>query len=88
MSGPFDSINPGGIMLNADGSITFNNRELRAAATKLGSQKGGITESDNFGTCTNSSSCGGSNLNCTNDGVCTGSNLGQCGGRGTSPHPN
>lgn len=74
----FKGINPGGIILNADGSITFENRELKQAVTDA--SKGiVIAAADNFGSCTNGGACTGANNNCTNTGDCSKSqNYGAC----------
>lgn len=76
MTTAFPQIDPNGITLNPDGSIYFNNKDVRRAAIELSSGIGVM--STNGGQCTNSGSCDGSNMNCTNSGVCTGDNFGQC----------
>jgi hypothetical protein len=58
------------------GSIYFNDTEIQAAAIELSSDAGVM--SINSGSCSNSGSYAGSNLNCTNGGSCTGDNFGQC----------
>lgn len=84
MDNAFRNIDPGGITLNADGSITFQNAELRTASNKLTKQTDVTPMADNFGSCTNGGTCTGSNLNCSNTGNCSGTtNVGNC--RGSSP---
>lgn len=80
----FRAIDPSGISINADGSISFLNADLRGATTALGFRQVSPM-SDNFGSCTNGGTCTGSNLDCTNTGHCTGQNYGQCNGAGTQP---
>ena len=77
MDSPFSTIDPNGITLKADGSIHFQNAEVRASAVELSSRRNGL-QSTNSGTCTNAASCTATNLNCSNAGSCTGENLGQC----------
>lgn len=77
MHDSFRAIDPNGISINADGSVSFQNTQLRGAATQLSSGVV-VPNSDNFGTCTNGGTCSGANMDCTNTGTCTGSNFGQC----------
>lgn len=80
MNPTFDRIDPSGVTVQADGSILFNNRTLRRAVLDTPTDTGSQIAADNYGTCTNSSVCSGSNLDCANTGDCSGAdNLGQCG---------
>ena len=81
----FRSIDPNGISINADGSITFLNAELLSATKALGSNQVSPM-ADNFGTCNNGGTCSGANLDCSNTGNCSGAqNFGTCTGGGQDP---
>jgi hypothetical protein len=81
MHDAFRSIDPNGISINADGSVSFQNASLLSATSKL-AIGGPVPNSDNFGSCTNGGTCSGSNLDCNNTGNCTNTqNYGSC----TSP---
>lgn len=74
------SIDPAGIVLNTDGSVSFRSGSLEQKIIEI--------YNDNFrekppgvngGGCNNVSTCSGDNGgNCHNGGVCTGFNAGEC----------
>lgn len=77
MANEFYLIDPAGIVLNADGSITFRNQKLKSTVddTLLSPALLAV----NGGNCGNDGSCSGDNGgNCHNGGHCTGFNGGEC----------
>lgn len=74
------SIDPAGIVLNTDGSVSFRSSSLERKIgeiynTAFSEKPPGV----NTGGCNNASSCSGDNGgNCINGGVCTGFNGGEC----------
>lgn len=79
MPSHISKIDPSGIYLSENGTVTFQNKEILRSINQEGLNAPNLV-SDNYGSCTNGGSCGNSaNLNCTNTGSCDGSsNLGQC----------
>jgi hypothetical protein len=80
MSSKDISIDPAGIVLNSDGSISFRNEILPEKILAIFDDHGFIRPPRiNGGNCTNAASCSGDNGgNCHNGGRCTGFNAGEC----------
>lgn len=82
MNDVLNNIDPEGIIVNADGSVTYRNKMLNqivSGDSDVMTSSSALFASDNFGDCVNSGICSGANLNCNNAGDCTkADNFGRC----------